>query len=80
MTPTGSSPRRAFQLLREVQLQRLRRVLENELSPIERRAVEDYYFKGMRIPAMAARYGVNTSTVSRTLHRARKRLHRFLQY
>ena len=39
-----------------------------------------YYDQGMTIPQIAEQLGLNRSTVSRTLRRARERLYRFLQY
>ena len=55
-------------LPREVQLKRVQRVIEED------------YFQQMSIPAIAQQRGVNKSTVSRTLHRAEKRLRLCLRY
>lgn len=65
---------------REAQKERLRRVMANELTEKQRRAVEDYYLGGMRQTEMAALYGVHKSTVSRTLRRAVRKLRRFMRY
>ena len=46
----------------------------------QREMVALYYDQGMTMPQIAERLGVNRSTVSRTLRRARDRLHRFLRY
>lgn len=66
------------------QLERLRRNLrqarEQELTPRQRQVVALYYDRGLTIPQIAGQLGVNRSTVSRTLRRARARLFRFLQY
>lgn len=66
------------------QLSRLRRNLrlarERELSERQREMLSLYYDQGMTIPQIAKRLGVNRSTVSRTLRRARDRLYRFLRY
>ena len=66
------------------QMTRLRRNLrlarERELTERQREMVALYYDQGMTMPQIAERLGVNRSTVSRTLRRARDRLHRFLQY
>ena len=67
-------------LPREVQLKRVRRVIEEELSDCQREIMIAYYFQEMSIPAIAKERGVNKSTVSRTLHRAEKRLRMFLRY
>ncbi len=66
------------------QITRLRRNLrlarERELTERQREMVALYYDQGMTMPQIAERLGVNRSTVSRTLRRARDRLHRFLRY
>lgn len=65
-------------------LERLRRNLrqarERELTPRQRQMLELYYDQGMNIPQIAEELGVNRSTVSRTLRRARDRLYRCLRY
>lgn len=65
-------------------LERLRRNLrqarERELTPRQRQMLELYYDQGMTIPQIAGELGLNRSTVSRTLRRARNRLYRFLRY
>jgi RNA polymerase sigma factor (sigma-70 family) len=67
-------------LPREVQLQRVRRVIEEELTPIQRQVLIAYYFQQMTIPQIAQDRGVYKSTVSRTLHRAENKLRRYLKY
>lgn len=66
------------------QVARLRRNLrlarERELTRRQREIVALYYDQGMTMPQIAERLGVNRSTVSRTLRRARDRLYRFLRY
>lgn len=65
-------------------LERLRRNLrqarEQELTPRQRQLLELYYDQGMTIPQIAEELGLNRSTVSRTLRRARDRLYRCLRY
>ena len=65
-------------------LERLRRNLrqarERELTPRQRQLVSLYYDQGMNIPQIAEELGLNRSTVSRTLRRARDRLYRCLRY
>ena len=67
-------------LPREVQLQRIKRVIEAELTEHQRRTLTAYYFRQLTIPQIAQEQGVNKSTVSRTLHRAETRLRRCLRY
>lgn len=58
----------------------LRRAREQELTPRQRQLLELYYDRGMTIPQIAEELGLNRSTVSRTLRRARDRLYRCLRY
>lgn len=67
-------------LPKEVQLQRVQRVIREELTPLQRQTLLDYYFHRMTIPQIALQRGVHKSTVSRTLHRAEQRLRRYLKY
>lgn len=66
------------------QLDRLRRNLrqarEHELTPRQREMLSLYFDQGMTIPQIAGELGVNRSTVSRTLQRAKDRLYRCLRY
>ena len=65
-------------------LARLRRQLraarERELTPRQRLYLEQYFEGGLTVKQIAQASGVNPSTVSRTLHRAKTRLRRALQY
>ncbi len=67
-------------LPKQVQLQRVQRVIREELTALQRETLLDYYFHRMTIPEIAAKRGVHKSTVSRTLHRAEDRLRRYLKY
>ena len=64
------------------QLERLRRNLrrarEQELTPRQREAL--YYDRGLKMPQIARKLGINRSTVSRTVKRAKERLYRCLRY
>ena len=67
-------------LPRQMQLKRVKNVIEQELTPLQRETVLAYYFQGLNICQIAQERGVNKSTVCRTLHRAEKRLQRCLRY
>lgn len=67
-------------LPREVQLQRMLRVMENELTALQRHTIGLYYFEELSISQIARRRGVHPSTVLRTLRRAEARLQRCLNY
>ena len=67
-------------LPRQLQLQRVRQVIERELTPLQKETLIAYYFQQESIPKIAARRGVNKSTVSRTLKAAERRLRQYLRY
>lgn len=67
-------------LPREVQLKRVRQVIESELTPLQRQTLLEYYIHNRTVVQIAADRGVNKSTVSRTLKRAENNLRRFLKY
>ena len=66
------------------QLERLRRNLrrarEQELTPRQREILALYYDRGLKMPQIARKLGINRSTVSRTVTRAKERLYRCLRY
>ena len=63
-----------------VQIRRLRRVMDQELTPRQRETVVLYYFEEKRMAEIARIQGVHRSTVLRTLRRAEDRLRRYLRY
>lgn len=67
-------------LPREVQLKRLRRVIEAELTPSQKQILTAYYFRQLTMAEIAQERGVNKSTVCRTLHRAEAKIRRCLRY
>ena len=69
-----------IRLPKEVQLKRVQRVIREELTPLQREALLAYYLQEQTITQIAEARGVNKSTVCRTLHRAEKKLRKFLKY
>ena len=67
-------------LPREVQLQRVQRVIAEELTPNQREMLTDFYYRKLSMTEIALRRGVNKSTVSRTIRRAEARIRKFLKY
>ena len=61
-------------------LHNLTKAVAEELTPRQREMLHLYYYEQLNMVQIAARLGVNKSTVSRTLCRARRRLHHILQY
>ena len=71
---------KGIRLPREVQMKRIQRVIDEELTPIQREVLIAYYISDQTIPQIARDRGVHKSTRSRTLHRAEDKLRRFLRY
>jgi len=69
-----------LELPQEVQVQRLLRVIEKELTEKQRQTLTAYYFDKLSPAEIARQQGVHRSTVLRTLHRAEARIRRFLTY
>lgn len=69
-----------LRLPHDVQIQRMRRVIESELTPIQREIMLAYYFEEKSITQIALERNIHKSTACRTLHRAEKRLKRYLTY
>lgn len=67
-------------LPRQTQLRRLQRVVEQELTDIQREVLVAYYFQEKTQAQIARERGVCPSTVSRTLRRAERRVRRCLRY
>ena len=65
---------------KEVQIRRILRVMEQELTEKQRSYLYAYYFDEQSPSQIARRYGVHRSTVIRTLRRAEARIRRYLTY
>ena len=64
----------------ELLQKRLSRVIEEELTPLQRETLLAYYIQQKNIQTIAAERSVAKSTVSRTLRRAEGKVRRFLRY
>lgn len=67
-------------LNREMAMERIRQVIREELTEMQRDVLVAYYFQDLNIPQIARERGVHKSTISRTLHRAEDKLRRYLKY
>ena len=67
-------------LPRELQLKRLQRAMDAELTAVQRETLLAYYFEDLTLEQIARRRGVTKPTVWRTLRRAEKKLRKLLQY
>lgn len=62
------------------QMQRIRRVIDQELTQKQREIILAYYFQDKSIPEIAAERGIHKSSVCRCLQRAEKRVRMYLKY
>ncbi len=69
-----------LELPREMQIRRILRVMEQELTPKQRLYLYAYYFDEQSPSQIARRYGVHRSTIIRTLRRAEAQIRRYLTY
>ena len=60
--------------------QNLRRARQQALTPRQQQVLTLYYDQGMNMTQIAQPLGVNCSTVSTTIRRAKQRLYRCLRY
>ncbi|MBQ7001640.1 MAG: sigma-70 family RNA polymerase sigma factor [Oscillospiraceae bacterium] len=67
-------------LPRELQLKRMQRVIEEELTAVQKETLLAYYLEDLTLEQIAARRGVTRPTVWRTLRRAENTLRRLLRY
>lgn len=67
-------------LPREVQKKRLQQVIREELTELQRYTLTAHYLQHRSLTQIARDRGVHRSTVCRTLHRAEKKLRKFLRY
>ncbi len=63
-----------------VAAERLRRVIQEELTEPQRSVLLAYYIQELPVREIAASRGVRRSTVYRTLQRAEAKLKRYLKY
>ena len=65
---------------REQQIKRMKAVIREELTELQRYTILAYYFENKTLVQIAQERNVNKSTVCRTLKRAEEKLRRFLRY
>ena len=75
-----NTPYNDVRLPREVQLRRMKSVMDRELTDLQREILLAVYREGKSQKQVALERGVCCSTVCRTLHRAEDRLRRYHRY
>jgi RNA polymerase sigma factor (sigma-70 family) len=66
--------------LRRTAKKALKRVIEEQLSDRQKQYLVLYYFEDRDMPTIAKMFGVNVSTVSRTINRARQNIFKYMKY
>lgn len=66
--------------LHKISLMALRNVISTQLTARQKQYLVLYYYNNVDMPTIAKQYGVNKSTVSRTINRARHNIYRYIQY
>lgn len=69
-----------LQLNQEDRAKRVRRIIQEELTDLQRYTMVAYYFEDKTLAQIGNERGVNKSTVWRTLRRGEEKLRRFLKY
>lgn len=64
----------------EIMKNELKKAIYSELTDRQRMMVTEFYFDGLSVTAIANKYNISKSTVSRHLSRARERLKGALKY
>ena len=80
MKNTPCKDRREGLFPRELQMERLRRLIQEELTDLQRYTLTAFYFERKTIAQIARDRSVNRSTVFRTLRRTEEKLRKFLRY
>ena len=68
------------QIPRQEQIKRMKTVIREELTELQRYTLLAYYFENKTILQIAEDRNVNKSTIFRTLRRAENKLRKYLQY
>lgn len=58
----------------------LREIIKDDLTKTQKQYIIMYYMNNMKIQEIALEFGVNKSTVSRTIQRAKNRIYERLKY
>lgn len=66
--------------LHKMALKALQEVVREELSSAQKKYLVEYYYNQTPMKEIAMKYGVNISTVSRTISRGRKRIMERIKY
>lgn len=69
-----------YTIYRSHMIKSMKKAIREVLTPTQRDYINAYYKENMSMADIGARYGVNKSTVSRTINRARKSIYEYVRY
>lgn len=61
-------------------LNTVKKVIENELSALEKELVIDFWGKGLTAEELAEKYKISRASVYRSLNKAKKKIEKFIKY
>lgn len=66
--------------LRKIAIRALKKVIEEQLSTRQKQYIMLYYYNDVDMVQIANQFGVNKSTVSRTINRAKQNIYKYMKY
>lgn len=69
-----------YTIYRSHMIKSMKKAIREVLTSTQRDYINAYYKENMSMADIGARYGVNKSTVSRTINRARKSIYEYVRY
>lgn len=66
--------------LRKIAIKALKKIIEEQLSTRQKQYIVLYYYNNVDMVQIAKQCGVNKSTVSRTINRAKQNIYKYMKY
>lgn len=66
--------------LRKIAIRALKKVIEQQLTTRQKQYIVLYYYNDVDMVGIAKQFGVNKSTVSRTINRAKQNIYKYMKY
>ena len=66
--------------LKKIAIRALKKVIEEQLTTRQKQFIVLYYYNNKNMVEIAKQFGVNKSTVSRTINRAKQKIYKYMKY
>lgn len=66
--------------IKKIAIKALKKVIEEQLTTRQKQYLVLYYYNNVDMVQIAKQFGVNKSTVSRTINRARQKIYKYMKY